>query len=76
LPPNVDAGCDAKLPFPLALFDFVVVRAQALQSSPAMTKRRFAATRQFLPGRLLIGAREILRLWRARRSITQLQYVR
>jgi hypothetical protein len=56
--PNVDTRGDAKFPFPLALFDFVVCARERL----AMTSRRNAATRQFLPGRLLIGAREILRL--------------
>jgi len=27
LPPNIDVGCDAKLPFPLVLFIFIVLRA-------------------------------------------------
>jgi hypothetical protein len=58
LPPNIDGEGDAKFPFPLALFDLVIGRA----ITPAMQQRRIAATRQFLPGRLLIGAREILRL--------------
>jgi len=31
LPPNIDVRCDAKFPFPLMLFDFAVVRGQAVQ---------------------------------------------
>jgi len=56
-PPKIDLRCDAKFRFPLALSILPWAR-----DSAAVLQRRIAATRQFLPGRLLIGAREILSL--------------